>query len=39
MSSEGVMDAVFIAVFAGWLLAVVGLAIGCMRLQRRGGRS
>jgi len=33
------MDAVFIALAAGLWLAVVGLAIGCMRLQGRGGGS
>jgi|OpeIllAssembly_1097287.scaffolds.fasta_scaffold89241_2 hypothetical protein len=33
------MDAVFIALAAGLWLAAVGLAIGCMRLQGRGGRS
>jgi hypothetical protein len=39
MSTEGVMDAVFIALGAGLWLAVLGLAIGCMWLQGRGGRS
>jgi len=33
------MDVVFIALTAGLWLAVAGLAIGCMRLQRRGSRT
>jgi hypothetical protein len=33
------MDVVFIALAAGLVLAVIGLAVGCMQLQRRGSRS
>lgn len=33
------MDAVFIALATGLWFAVVGLAVGCMQLQGRGGRA
>jgi hypothetical protein len=32
------MDFVYIALGAGLWLAVLGLALGCKRLQRSGGR-
>jgi hypothetical protein len=36
---EDILDSVFIALAVAMLLAGVGLAVACMRLQRRGGRS